>query len=289
MSRKLVAYAIWPVLVTSYISVIYYGFSIGQEILFYNLAFFSLAFIILILERVMPFEQGWSPSDGQIFQDLGHTALSKGFVQGLIVLSGALGLSQWITPMAEPGPSWSIWPRDWPLLPQILLTLLIAEFALYWMHRLAHEWHILWRFHTIHHSVTRLWVVNTGRFHIVDSVASTAASTLLLTAFGAPMEMMMWFGALTAMFGFLTHCNVAMKTEWLSYVFVTPALHRWHHSKEMPEGNSNYGENIAIWDQVFQSWFLPATRRPPKDIGIKEPMPRNFLGQILFPFRYKSR
>jgi len=43
----------------------------------------------------------------------------------------------------------------------------LAEFGFFWAHRLADEWPLLWRFHAIHHSVTRLWFVNTGRFHQV--------------------------------------------------------------------------------------------------------------------------
>ena len=62
--------------------------------------------------------------------------------------------------------------------------------------------------------------------------------------------------------GLLTHCNVAMRFGPLSLVFNTPELHRWHHSMDLREGNKNYGENLAIWDLLFGTWFN-AARRPP--------------------------
>ena len=155
---------------------------------------------------------------------------------------------------------------------------------MYWVHRISHEWLPLWRFHAIHHSVTRLWILNTGRFHFVDSLLSVLAGAGLLIALGAPMEVLKWLGAITAFIGMLTHCNVQMRFGLLSCLFNTPELHRWHHSRRPEEGNTNYCQNIMLWDQVFGTYFRPP-RRPPADIGIDEPMPTAFLQQLLHPLR----
>jgi sterol desaturase/sphingolipid hydroxylase (fatty acid hydroxylase superfamily) len=90
-------------------------------------------------------------------------------------------------------------------------------------------------------------------------------------------------GAVTAVTGLLTHCNIEMRTGWLDRVFSTPALHRWHHSKVLAEGNRNYGENIVLWDQLFGTWFNPP-RRPPADIGIDGRVATRFLAQLVQPF-----
>lgn len=89
--------------------------------------------------------------------------------------------------------------------------------------------------------------------------------------------------ALTAVVGILTHANVEMRCAFLNYVFNTPELHRWHHSKIAAEGNKNYGENLMLFDQLFGTFFYPA-RRPPADIGINHPMPATFWGQLKVPF-----
>ena len=82
----------------------------------------------------------------------------------------------------------------------------------------------------------------------------------------------------------LTHCNVDMKFGPISWFFNTPELHRWHHSKDLREGDKNFGENIMLWDWVFRSYFNE-DRRPPVDIGIKQAMPVAFRHQLMYPFR----
>ena len=142
----------------------------------------------------------------------------------------------------------------------------------------------LWRFHAVHHSVTKLWIVNTGRFHFVDSVYKIVPSVGLLWALGAPLGVVIWLSAFTGFIGMLTHCNVEMRFGPLSWIFNTPELHRWHHSKDLREANRNYCENVMVWDLLFGTYFRESHRRPPADIGIPEFMPPRFIDQIMWPF-----
>jgi sterol desaturase/sphingolipid hydroxylase (fatty acid hydroxylase superfamily) len=64
-------------------------------------------------------------------------------------------------------------------------------------------------------------------------------------------------------------------------------LHRWHHSRDLREGNKNYGENLMIWDHIFRTWINP-DRRPPANIGIAEDMPAGFLQQLAWPFKKRA-
>jgi sterol desaturase/sphingolipid hydroxylase (fatty acid hydroxylase superfamily) len=260
-----------------------YGFVVGSPALFFNLAYAFLALSLYALERTMPHERAWTRNDGQTFANIAHTILSKGMIQTLFVFSAVIGITSYFTPAAEPG--YGIWPRGWPLWIQVIMGIVVAEFAFYWAHRIAHEWKPLWRFHAVHHSVIRLWIVNTGRFHFIDSLKSIVLGTLILLMFGAPMEVLTWLSAITAFIGILTHCNVDMRFGPLSLVFNTPELHRWHHSRDLSEGNKNYGENIMLWDQLFGTFFNTRERRPPENIGINEPMPPGFLQQLAWPFR----
>jgi sterol desaturase/sphingolipid hydroxylase (fatty acid hydroxylase superfamily) len=148
----------------------------------------------------------------------------------------------------------------------------------------GHEWPLLWRFHAVHHSVTKLWIVNTGRFHFVDSLYKIVPSVGLLLALGAPPAVVVWVSAITGFIGMLTHCNVEMRLGPLSWIFNTPELHRWHHSKDLREANRNYYENVMVWDLLFGTYFRESHRRPPADIGIREFMPPRFVHQIMWPF-----
>jgi sterol desaturase/sphingolipid hydroxylase (fatty acid hydroxylase superfamily) len=282
--RIALSYILWPLLFGSAVVTTIWGFHSAHPIMAFNVIYVTLAITLFLLERIMPHEPVWNENDGQTPANIFHTLLSKGVVQALVAFAGVFGLTTLITPYTDDG--YGIWPRDWPLWAQVILGVVTAEFGLYWKHRIAHEWPPLWNFHAVHHSVTRLWVVNTGRFHFVDSLTSIALGMTVLLALGAPLEVVIWLSAITAYIGIMTHCNVEMRFVWpLSYIFNTPELHRWHHSKDLREGDKNYCENVMIWDIVFGTLFIDSARRPPVDIGIKETMPPGFIDQVTWPFR----
>ncbi len=278
--RSAVSWIAWPTLLAACAGTTAVGFAAGQPVIAFNLTYLALAAALLILERWTPHEREWSRSDGQLHLDLAHTLFTNGTIQVLVAFGGVIGLSGLVASQAEIG----VWPRHWPLAFQIALGLALSEFAGYWAHRLAHEWRSLWHFHAIHHSVEKLWCVNSGRFHFVDALKSVVPGAAILVIAGAPAEVLAWLSALTGYVGILTHCNVAMRFGALSYVFNTPELHRWHHSRDLREGNKNYGENIVLWDLVFGTYFNEA-RRPPADIGVSETIPSRFGAQLAWPFR----
>ena len=210
--------------------------------------------------------------------DFLHTLVSKALSYYLVVASGSIGLFDAMH--VKNG----IWPSHWPLWTQVALGLEVAEFGFYWAHRVSHEWPLMWRFHAIHHSVHRLWFFNTGRFHIGDTLRSMFFGLPLLFIAGAPEIIFTWVSAITAIIGLLTHCNIEMHTRWLDWLFNSPNLHRWHHSRDLREGNTNYGENLMLWDIAFNTFFDDKRRRPPIDIGIPDPMPKDYWGQVLAPF-----
>jgi len=281
-SSRIWSILLWPAVVAGFVVFVQIGFEIGQPVLVFNLAYLGLAALLWHAERALPFEAAWQANDGQIGPDLAHTLLDKGTVQAVVAVDLVVGAAE-VLPHG-----FGLWPHEWPFAAQVVLGLVIAEFGLYWRHRLSHEWRPLWRFHAVHHSVTRLWFVNTGRFHVVDSTTSVVIGAALWFIAGAPEAVFLWVSAMTAVIGMLTHCNVDMRCGPLSYVFNTPTLHRWHHSMDPAEGNRNYGENLVLFDLLFGTYLNPA-RRPPTRIGIAEPMPATFLGQLAEPFRQAAR
>ena len=272
---------LWPLLLGIPVALVAIGMDLGYPaFVAFNVTYLAFATVIFGLERARPHERTWQAPDGQLLQDLGHTLLNKGAVQAMIVFAGVIGLAEVISADGR-----APWPVHWPLWAQVALGLLIAEFGLYWMHRLSHEWYPLWRFHALHHSVLRLWFINTGRFHFIDTLLSVAVTLLLLIPAGAPADVFVWVSITTAFVGMLTHANVEMRPGPFSYVFNTPALHRWHHSTDLREGNRNYGEVLIVYDLLFGTYFNP-DRRPPARIGISEAMPAGFWYQLVAPFRW---
>ncbi|MCP5432609.1 MAG: sterol desaturase family protein [Alphaproteobacteria bacterium] len=283
MLRTAMSYVLWPLLFGLCVAAVAVGMARGGEDgakIAFCLAYAGLALAVGVLERVLPHERSWLEPDGQTFANIAHTVLNKGAV-GLLIF-GILALKTAL--MGDTAPEATLWPDDWPMWVQVPLGLAIAELGLYWAHRLAHEWAVLWPYHAVHHSVTRLWFVNTGRFHFVDTAVSVVLSQPILWLMGAPAAILLWVSAVTAFIGILTHCNIEMRFGPVSWIFNTPGLHRWHHSTALEEGNTNYGENLMLWDHAFRTFYNP-DRRPPAKIGILTPMPETFLGQLAYPFR----
>ncbi len=281
---SLLDYLLWPLLFIGALIPTGIGIASGHGKLAFNCTYFSFAAVLFLLEKWRPHEVEWLKSDGQEIPDVAHTALTKTFVQMVIVALAWMGLTGGVGGAQGTG----FWPDHWPMFFQVVLALVIAEFGLYWAHRVAHEWMPLWHFHAVHHSVKKLWFFNTGRFHIIDTLKSMIFSGPLLALAGTPNDVVMWFGAITAYIGFLTHVNIRMKFGWLNYIFNTPELHRWHHSTDLREGNKNYGENLMIWDLLFRTFYDDHTRPRPDIIGIKSAMPKGFLAQIAMPFSWRS-
>ena len=284
--RYLASWLLWPGLMITALAGTAAGMGTGHDVLWFDGVYVAFALAIGALERAMPHELSWLEDDRQTAANLAHTVLNKGLVQILVVVAGSVGLADAVQPPA--GSTDGPWPGQLSMWAQVLLGLVVAEFGLYWAHRLAHEFPLLWRFHAVHHSATRLWFVNTGRFHFVDTFVSIVMSQPLLYLAGAPTEIFLWVSAVTAFVGLLTHCNIEMRFGPISLLFNTPALHRWHHSMDLREGNKNYGENLTVWDLAFGTYF-DADRRPPAEIGIDGPMPADFIGQVVAPFTTRGR
>ena len=62
-------------------------------------------------------------------------------------------------------------------------------------------------------------------------------------------------------------------------------MHRWHHSRVVAESNSNFGNNIIVWDILFGSRFFPADREVAA-LGLEQRgYPQDFISQMATPFR----
>lgn len=255
-------------------SILALGFSKGAETLYFNLSYLWMIACLLLCERKFTYRVDWTRTDGQTGANIYHTLLNKGLVQVAIVTGISTGM---ITTQEE------AFLSDWPLALQVLLGLITSELGLYWAHRCSHEYPYLWRFHSVHHSVKRLWLVNTGRFHFIDSIISVLASLPFLLLCGISTDAIVWVSAITAYIGILTHCNADMRCGVLNKVFNTPQLHRWHHSIDSRIGNSNYGENLMLWDQIFGTYYYKEDSAVDV-IGIQEKMPSTFTKQLLVPF-----
>jgi sterol desaturase/sphingolipid hydroxylase (fatty acid hydroxylase superfamily) len=287
-ARAAFAVAVFPVLMGGAVAASIAAMNAGVAPTIAYLAPTGFIFAIVAgLERVVPFHRSWQRSSGDVHVDVGHAVVSGGVTVELLrplMLAVAVGLGG---ALSGSGPS--PWPAGWPLVFQLLLALVIGEFFMYWVHRLAHEWEILWRFHAVHHSAPRLYFLNAARFHPVDLAISNFAPFVPLVALGAGPELLALFALFTAVHGMFQHANIPVRLGPLNWFFAMAELHRWHHSRVLAEANSNYGQNLIVWDVLFGTRFLPADREPPEDIGLADlpSFPMTYLAQVASPFTWR--
>jgi len=243
------------------------------------------ALMIILFERLLPYTEVWRESRGDLFTDAAHTLVSMGIVPKLCELA-TLGLTYAVAAWLSEQVGATLWPQSWPLVVQLTVALVAAEFGQYWVHRWMHEVPMLWRLHAVHHSAQRLYWLNAGRFHPLDTALTYPVQALPLALCGAGPEVLAMFAVFTSLHGMMQHANIDVRLGPLNWVFSMAELHRWHHARELADANSNYGANLILWDVVFGTRHLPADRSPSVSIGFEgdEAYPQQYLGQLAAPF-----
>ena len=242
-----------------------------------------------LMEWLHPFAPKWRRSHGDVLTDLAHQVFTSLLAQTLRVLL-VVGFFLLVRHTVEDFAILS-WPAHWPMWSQAILGLVIAEFGDYWRHRLFHEWHLAWRLHAVHHCSRRVYFLNANRFHFIDACLASLAGAVPLALCGASPEVAALVGLFTSLHGPWQHANVHYRLGWLNWIFSGAELHRWHHSTTIRECNSNYGNNLIVFDALFGTRYLPAAPQDVEQIGLgayDRWFPQTWWRQQLVPFRWKT-
>jgi len=174
--------------------------------------------------------------------------------------------------------------RSMPILLQVGLIVLCADFVLYWEHRLYHEVNWLWPIHAVHHSVENLDWLAGSRGHFIQVFSERAMVMIPLYLLGADQTALNIYVAFAALQAVLIHCNLGVNFGPLKYVFVTPQFHHWHHSSEKPAIDTNYSAHTILFDWMFNTMHLPRGYWP-VEYGTTRPLPKSYLGQMFYPLQ----
>ena len=240
------------------------------------------AIMVAGLEWIVPYRQHWWSEKHEVVQDAIFMTLIQWVFPKIIAVAVLFTLSGTFHAQDLIVEGW--WPTHWPVPLQMLLMMVLADCFRYWLHRLAHEWEPLWRFHAVHHSPHKLYWLNVGRFHPIDKGLQVLFDTVPFLLLGVGEDVLGLYVVCYAINGFFQHCNVDLRLGMLNYLISGPELHRWHHSMVKQESNHNYGNNLIIWDLVFGTWYLP-TEREVQELGlVNRAYPSAFFEQMSMPF-----
>ena len=151
------------------------------------------------------------------------------------------GVLQWLPKM----PNW---------LYLIIGLALLDLIGAYLVHLIEHKIKFLWSFHLIHHSDTWIDTTTANRHHPGESVIRFVFTTLGVLIVGGPMWMVFLYQTLSVIATQFNHANLSIPKKldvFLSYIIVSPDMHKVHHHYVLPYTDSNYGNIFSVWDRLF--------------------------------------
>lgn len=208
-----------------------------------------------LLESVLPLfplrYKKWQHAGINIFFTL--TTVIVNFLMAFILLMTAnwvsenhFGILQWL-------PSTNIWIYT---IVGLLLMDLIGAYLAHWA---QHKTKWMWRFHLIHHTDAWIDTTSANRHHPGESIIRFVFTTLGVLIIGAPMWLVFLYQSMSVVFSQFNHANISLPKKLdrlLSYVIVSPDMHKVHHHYVLPYTDSNYGNIFSVWDRLFGTFTI---------------------------------
>jgi sterol desaturase/sphingolipid hydroxylase (fatty acid hydroxylase superfamily) len=176
---------------------------------------------------------------------------------------------------------------SWPVWAQWVVMFVIADFIQWKVHRMLHRVPWMWEFHKLHHSVKEMGFAAHLRFHWMETIIYKTIQYIPLAMIGFGIDDFFLVHIFTISIGHLNHANLRVTYGPFKYILNNPAMHIWHHAKQLPKGSYgvNYGISLSIWDYLFKTNYLPDDGRD-IELGFPadEKYPTSFWKQITYPF-----
>jgi sterol desaturase/sphingolipid hydroxylase (fatty acid hydroxylase superfamily) len=176
----------------------------------------------------------------------------------------------------------------------LFLGVIALDFSTYVAHVVMHKTPALWRVHLVHHIDPAVDVTTSFRQHPIETLLRFAFIAIPATALGVPPAVVAFYRTLSATNALLEHANVQppQRADMLFSLFwVTPNMHKVHHSRRQEETDSNYGNLLSLYDRFFRT-FTPTGRALSVRYGIDgcdQEETQTLGAAIMLPFRAESR
>lgn len=188
-----------------------------------------------------------------------------------------------------------IYWMDANLLFTLLISFLILDFFGGWLvHITEHKIPFLWRFHVIHHADNNIDVTSGLRHHPAESLLRGIFFFMGIALSGSPVYAVMIFQTILILATAFTHANISLPVwldKMISYVFVSPNMHKVHHHWKQPYTDSNYGAILSVWDRLLGTFksLKPSGIRYGLDRYYPNDQDENFISLLKSPFKKMSK
>tara|TARA_B100001996_G_scaffold382338_1_gene373905 strand:+ start:1096 stop:1938 length:843 start_codon:yes stop_codon:yes gene_type:complete len=142
---------------------------------------------------------------------------------------------------------------------KIVFCIFLLDFiGAYLAHYVEHKFKPFWMIHLVHHSDHNVDTTTANRHHPFESLIRFFFTLLAVLIVGAPIGYVMLYQSLSVVLSQFNHANIKLpKTidNIISYIIVSPDMHKIHHHYRLPYTDANYGNIFSIWDRIFGTYI----------------------------------
>lgn len=250
--------------------------------------FLSLFALFAIAEALVPRKRRAQPRVKRWLTNVSLTVLNSALLRVLAFGLPLLAVGAAIDAGAQ---GWGLFNAlDWPGWAEIVVVILILDFAIWAQHLITHKIPLLWRLHRVHHADRDMDVTTAIRFHPIEIALSMMLKIGLVYLLGPAVVAVVLFEILlngTAMFN---HANIRIPQtvdRIVRLILVTPDMHRVHHSMHRDEHDSNYGFSLSIWDRMLGTYVAqPKDGHDDMTVGLRwqDDKPNRLGWSLRLPF-----
>ncbi|PIB29021.1 sterol desaturase [Maribacter sp. 4U21] len=151
------------------------------------------------------------------------------------------------------------WLPEMPLWLYVLLGIMLLDLiGAYTAHLVEHKVKPLWMVHLVHHSDHNVDTTTANRHHPLESLIRYLFTLIGVLIVGAPVGIIMLYQSVSVILSQFNHANISLPRgmdKALSWIIVSPDMHKVHHHFVLPYTDSNYGNIFSIWDRMFGTYM----------------------------------
>ena len=151
------------------------------------------------------------------------------------------------------------WLPEMPLWLYAILGLMLLDLiGAYTAHLVEHKVKPLWMVHLVHHSDHNVDTTTANRHHPLESLIRYLFTLIGVFVVGAPIGLIMLYQSLSVVLSQFNHANIKLPRKLdkaISYILISPDMHKVHHHYKLPYTDSNYGNIFSIWDRLFGTYM----------------------------------
>ncbi|WP_397363413.1 sterol desaturase family protein [Olleya sp. R77988] len=151
------------------------------------------------------------------------------------------------------------WLPIMPLWFKVILGVLLLDFfGAYLAHYVEHKVKPLWMVHLVHHSDHKVDTTTANRHHPLESMIRFTFTLIGVFIVGTPIAIVFLYQSLSLVATQFSHANIRLPKsvdKAISFVLVSPDMHKIHHHYKLPYTDSNYGNIFSVWDRLFGTYM----------------------------------